>query len=361
MEISIYTIKELPGLLESGEYRGAQILPVSPERIRSYVSNPRADPDDPVLFMLKDETGILAYRTLLPDLFFSGKTTHRFAWLSGNYVVPEQRRRGLSTDLFREVENAWNGRLMYTNYAPASKAVYDMTGKFREFRMHPGARYYLEAALEPLLAGRIGMKRMLRLADRVINAFHHPNKDHTAFSVDPSVRIRQVGLDDPEVRKCIEGSMERSLFRRGPDIMEWILDHPWITELPDPPMEGSYAFSWKSNRFMNMLYLLENGKGQRGFLWTLIHDRSMKVPYFLCDDPVLTVAARQLVIRDIIAGRASYLTIHHPGLGPVLGTRKNPFLFRKRMEQRFFAHEEICGKIPEGLMIHDGDGDCVFS
>ena len=54
----------------------------------------------------------------------------RFAWLSGNCVDPEFRRKGFSTRLLQQAEALWDGRLMYTNYAPASKAVYDRTGQF---------------------------------------------------------------------------------------------------------------------------------------------------------------------------------------------------------------------------------------
>jgi hypothetical protein len=47
--------------------------------------------------------------------------------------------RAWSTELFKAVEEAWKGKLMYTNYAPASKAVYDQVGGLHPvFMVSPG-------------------------------------------------------------------------------------------------------------------------------------------------------------------------------------------------------------------------------
>ena len=132
MDLISYTLEDLKSHQFQAFYSNKEVAPLSPLRLQSYLKNPRADQRDHILFELRHKDRLIAYRTLLPDCFYDHLgNSHRFAWLSGNYVDPEYRRQGYSTRLLQLAEEHWDGRLMYTNYAPVSKAVYDQTGQFR--------------------------------------------------------------------------------------------------------------------------------------------------------------------------------------------------------------------------------------
>ena len=360
MKTTIYTISELQDLVHSTGYRESETVPVSPERVLSYMHNPRSEPEMPVLFTLTEGERLLAYRTLLPDHLVRDGATVPFAWLSGNYVVPGRRREGLSTRLFREVEKVWKGQLMYTNYAPASKAVYDRSGVFSCFVTRPGKRYYMRSSLHSLLGERVKAGRLLEMTDRVINAFHDPMIRGMALGDIPAAVVRRIGPEEPLPEKLINSMASQSLFARGRKEFDWIRKYPWVTDKPAGEIEGHYHFTRKVSHYRNQWYHIRSD-GDEAFLWiTVINDR-LSVPYFYQTGKMAVLAARNLVISEMIAAGCSHITIRHPELGPVLGTRKNPFIMSRAMPQHYFVHRSLENVLPEKYLVHDGDGDVVFT
>jgi len=360
MKTSILKISQLEEFLTSEICRSSEILPVSPERVASYVNNPRASDDMDVLYLLIDNDKIVAYRSLLPDWYFSKGEKKSFAWLSGNYVLPEYRRKGLSSALFKVVESQWDGKLMYTNYAPASKAVYDKTGSFLLFKERPGTRYYMRSSLKSLYKERIKYQGLLSLADGILNRIHDPGLHSQNYKLPEDVKVSQITLGDEGIKEVIENNMSGTLFQRGVKEFQWITAYPWITTRKKKDSKENYHFSRFASQFETKWYRLSHAKNS-AFLWIAIVDDKIAVPYFLNEDPLLTVAARQLVIKTMVEYRSSYLTIRHPELGPVMGVRKNPFLLKREMSQNYFCHRSLLDDLPEDPEIMDGDGDCVFT
>lgn len=360
MRTDIYTISELPAFIASEKYIACGNIPVSPERVSSYVANPRSDPEMPVLFTLTDREKIIAYRTLLPDLFYGKKGTVPFAWLSGNFVDPAYRRQGLSTKLFRTVEEAWEGRLIYTNYAPASRAVYDKSGVFSEFLVRPGKRYYLRSALYPLLKERVRMPGLLKSGDRILNGVHDLFISGGTYPVENGIRVEEISGLDAELSELIRESVAGSLFARGPQELDWIRKLPWLTSDAAQSLPGSYQFTRQADPFISQWYKLSSEKGT-AFLWITVVADKCSVPYCFTNDELLTAAARQIVFNTMIRYHCSHITIRHPELGPLLGTKRNPFLLSRKMPQRYFAHTAVAELIPVHPEVFDGDGDCVFT
>jgi hypothetical protein len=360
MKTTIYTIGELQDYIQSDQYLRSDILPVSPERVHSYLNNPRAEKQMPVLFTLTENEQLVAYRTVLPDHFNDGSQQLPFAWLSGNFVAPAHRRRGLSTLLFKAAGEAWNGRLMYTNYAPASKAVYDHSEAFTEFSVRPGKRYYMRSALATLYRERAGSNRLLKFTDHVVNGLHDLFSSAGQFPLPPGTGAEEIDTPGDSFKKLIAQYNGGSLFGRGAAEFEWIRSFPWVTEKPDHQLPGKYHFTREVSRFRNSWYRIKSEKGT-AFLWITIVNEKLSVPYFFHADPLHVVAARQLVLNAMLSHRSAWVTIRHPELGPVLGTRKNPFILSRSMPQRYFAHRSLAPAIPRDREIHDGDGDCVFT
>jgi GNAT superfamily N-acetyltransferase len=361
MTTTIYTIAELQDYIASEQYIHSDIVPVSPERVRSYSNNPRCGPKMPVLFTLTDNGELLAYRTVLPDYFLKGNEKILFAWLSGNFVAPGHRRKGLSTRLFKTVEEAWQGKLMYTNYAPASKAVYDRSGAFTQFMVRPGKRYYMRSALATLYKERFRSKTLLQWADKALNGIHELfSGGHMQFEMPPETRAVQIETIDEALKETIAHHTGGSLFGRGAEEFEWIRSFPWVTENVEQKLPGEYHFTREVAAFKNLWYKIEHTEGT-AFLWITVVNDKLSVPYFLYNHPMHVVAARQLVLKEMVASNCAYVTIRHPELGPVLGTRKNPFILSRSMPQHYFAHRSFADAIPADKTVHDGDGDCIFT
>ncbi len=361
MTINIYTIAELQDYITSDSYLHSDIVPVSPERVRSYTQNPRADHQMPVLFTLAENDRLIAYRTVLPDFFQHGTKKIAFAWLSGSFVAPEHRRKGWSTRLLKTVEEAWQGKLMYTNYAPSAKALFDKSGLFTEFMVRPGKRYYLQSSLATLQKGRLRPKVLLELTDRAVNGIHDLLSDNSMqFPLPPDTIAMQIETLDATTKAIIADNNGGSLFGREAEEFEWIHSFPWVSENAEQNLPGQYHFTRKVATFKNLWYKIEHTKGN-AFLWITVVNDKLSVPYFFYSHPIHVVAARQLILKEMVSSDCAYVTIRHPELGPVLGTRKNPFILSRNVPQLYFAHSSFADEIPTDKQVHDGDGDCVFT
>jgi hypothetical protein len=360
MDVRVYTLEDLVPHMQAMYSRENTTCPLSPLRLQSYLHNPRARTNDPVLFELWQEDRLVAYRSLLPDHYADRRGKMQpFAWFSGNWVDTDFRRKGYSTKLLREVEARWQGRLMYTNYAPASKAVYDRSGKFPLLMERKGKRFYLRAAAEELLGDRLGSRNLLRFGDQAVNLFRERKLEKFEDVDQDLCQIKQLSRPDPQTSELINRLQQVSLFRRDTEVFNWILDHPWVTEDASHPV--NYQFSYQSRRFKNILLSFILPDQSRGFLWLLLHNQALSVPYLFSESEGLYPHMARRVLHYLIRHQCAYTTIRHAALAEHLASFRSLFLHIRDMPQRFFAHEEIAKEIARDREIQDGDGDVVFT
>ncbi len=361
MDLKSYTLKELETylrpLFSDAEYR----VPLSPLRLDSYLRNPRAEAADPVLFELLQEGELLAYRTLLPDCFFDRDGfPYRFAWLSGNWVRPDKRRQGLSTRLLEMAEEHWQGRLMYTNYAPDSKALYDHTGRFRVIANREGKRFYLRSATEELLGKRLGSGKLLHFADQVVNQLREGSIEKFRLREQDSCMVKRIPDFDESYSEIVNTIQKESLFRRDSHIFNWALENPWVTQESSPALQ--YQFSYQARRFENILYHFScKDTGKEGLAWLVLHNRVLSVPYFFAEENHLLPCMAGTILRIMIDEDCTHATLRNQALIESFKPFRSIFLSVRKMPQLIFAHEKLQDLLPEKTVIHDGDGDVMFT
>jgi len=361
MDLKSYTLEELESHVEPTLSGSGGIVPMSPLRLISYLKNPRAEKSDHLLFEMRHEGRLVGYRTVLPDCFYDKKNNpHKFAWLSGNFVDPDFRREGISTKLLQLAEAQWDGQLMYTNYAPASKAVYDRTGQFPVLTHRNGKRFYLRLATKELLGSRLGSPELLKTGDLMVNRLRE-GKLQKFQAVDSSkCRIERITALDREVVHLIRQSQESSIFRRDNGIFSWILDHPWVTEQEVGPL--NYQFTYKVTKFENLLlkFTLPDHKGL-GMLWLVIHNQKLSAPYLFMDKEEIFPLMARTLIHTMISHGCAYSTIRNPELLRHLMLHSKMFLSIRNMPQLLFAHKKLINHVPNNPGIQDGDGDVIFT
>lgn len=361
MELLTYTLEELKPYLYTLYSNPESLVPVSPLRLESYLNNPRAEPSDPVLFEMRQEGKVIAYRTLLPDCLFDREgNAQRFAWLSGNWVSPDKRRQGISTRLLEQAEEHWDGRLMYTNYSPESKTLYDHTGRFSMIAHREGFRFYLRSASEDILSKRMGFRNLFGTADHLINRFREHRLEKFKFPDSGPCHIKPVDGFVAQLSELVKKLQQDALFRRDREIFEWALEYPWVTEIECDPV--NYHFSYRANRFENTIYqtILPESENQ-GILWILLHNNVLSVPYLFAGGKMLHGCMADILVQTMIEKCCSHTTIRNPELIKQLMKYKKLFLSIRKMPQLIFAHEKLAGKIPDNPLIHDGDGDVIFT
>jgi len=357
----MYSLEELESHLQNSPSRPSGTQSMSPLRLASYLKNPRAESADVVLIEMREAGQLLAYRTLLPDHFITRQGQKvRFAWLSGNWVHPHYRRKGWSTSLLQSLEKAWEGRLMYTNYAPASKAVYDRSGSFREVFLREGKRYYLRAASEELLGKRMGGSRFLRKMDGFTNRIREGKLERFRQDISPGCHIEPLDGFDEESRKYISELQEDSLFQRDTEVFNWAINYPWITDKEAPSVD--YHFSYLARRFENhLLKFRQPDTGNLGLLWMVLHNHVLSTPYVFAENGSLYPHMTAYILKTMLDTGVSHATLRNQQLSDGLLSYKRQFLHIRNMPQRIYAHVKLADQIPLDKSLQDGDGDVMFT
>ena len=358
MEIRKIAIKELEGFIRSEAFRSFPDKPITPMRVASQVNNPRAYPDDIVLYMLFKEKKLVAYRTLVSDFVFLNTEKVRFAWCSGNWVHPGYRRQGFSYMLLNEAYNDWNGKLMFTNYAPASLNLYLKSGLFKEIYRHEGARFYLFPKTRKLIGGRRKiLKPVLFFPDSLIYLFM---KCRLVFFKEGRAGdynfIEKKGFDE-ECLEIAENRKNEYLFLRGKNEFQWIFGYPWISGT-DNRFVKDYRFSSYSEDFNYKTVKVGKGGKTEGFFLFSVRDGHLKTLYFFMPELCFPEAASWLT-NYCVRNSISYMTVNNSQMGSLLRSSRSPFLRIKEYGQAIYSTFEI--KSSEKKKIQDGDGDVVFT
>jgi GNAT superfamily N-acetyltransferase len=362
MRIEKFNAGRLEAFIDSVQYRTMRVLPVSPQRARSWLKNPRMEPEDVLLYLLFDGLDLAAYRCVLPDRH----ADIRFGWLSGNWVDPGRRRKGLASRLFEEAFRDWGHQLMYTNYAPESKAVYDKTGRFALYREREGARYYVRAVSAKLLGSRNAYFRAARplfgMADRIINTWQDFRIRIVQQKIKPDfLHVEPVASVDPASFDLMQRHRRLGFGMRDMEAFDWITSYPWVVEGED--QEGRYFFTWVVPRYQHTcLKVWDRGGKLVGFLMLTVVGEKMTLPYICLEEPANN-AVTGILDHYLLAGKISYITTYNPEAINLLENSRVPVLGRRRMYQRFFATHELIRQLPDGngICFQDGDGDVVFT
>jgi len=362
MRVEKYNASRLEEFIKSDQFRTMPVIPVSPQRALSWLKNPRMEADDILMYLLLDGENLAAYRCILPDRH----ADIRFGWLSGNWVDPERRRQGLASLLFEEAFKDWGHQLMYTNYAPESKAVYDKTGRFALYRELEGIRYYQRAVSAGLLGNRNAGYRLARplfiLADGLINVWQDLRIMAVKKKNKPDfLHAEPVPYVDPASLDLMEGSERLGFGLRDQEAFDWIISYPWVME--GVKQEKRYFFTWMVPRYQNTFLKLWDKEGNlAGFLMLSAVGEKMTLPYVCVREEARTAAAR-ILDHYIMDEKISYITTYNPDLISLLENSRAPLLGKRRMYQKFFATHELARQLPDGdkIVFQDGDGDVVFT
>ena len=357
MRIEKYNALRLKEFLDSDLYRNMPFVPVSEHRALSWLHNPRLKPEDTIMYVGFEGDDMLAYRCIMPDRFGD----IRFGWLSGNWVRPDMRRMGIASLLFEEAYRDWGHQLMFTNFAPESKAVYDKSGHFEIYRERSGSRYHLRSSSASLLGGRSTVYRrsrlLLSMADGILNAVQ-----------DARTRLNREKLEDLDYEEqetidleslaFIESNGDTGFCARTHEDFNWISSYPWVKSGREK--DSRYFFSSVSARFRNICIRTRDSGGEmNGFMWMVLNGEKMTLPYLSYRNGALPGLTR-LLNHCLQEYRVSYLTTYH---SPVMENfRPLPLLARRKMTQKYIATRDLKKQLPDpaAIRFQDGDGDVVF-
>ncbi|MBI9067365.1 MAG: GNAT family N-acetyltransferase [Salinivirgaceae bacterium] len=364
IEIKKYKLSELANLFETDFIKNSEVLPISKNRLESYQNNPRAQDQDIVLYLAVLNNKIVGFRTILADIIYKENIAFKFGWFSGNWVHSEYRRRGVSTSLFNEVYRDWKGRLMFTNYAPNSKKLYDKSNKFDLLNLKEGLRLYYKSTLHKIIPKRIPqmffITPLLKILDYLINVFLSPYSKlwNRQFGISKTIEIASE-LSAEDYRFIVSNA--RSVFNRGEEELKWIFNYPWL--IASKHTNNNYPFSQFAKRFE---YISVKSRSENGTMVSLailkIRDDQLTIPYFF--DSTSSLQMLESIISIGLNKNVETITFYHEQLLSRIAKVKTRAIFSKKMVQKYFIMKSFAKNIDintHNLNIQDGDGDCFFT
>jgi GNAT superfamily N-acetyltransferase len=356
MELIKVKLNELKAFCDGDLFRAFSPKPLSPLRVASYLNNPRANPDDIVLYLYVENEQPVAFRSILPDsILLQGKET-RFGWCSGVWVSPGHRGQKLSQRLLIEVFRDWDDRLMFTNYTKTSEHCNTATGKFRIIKQRTGLRFYLYPNFNRICRGRKHyryIRPVLPLLTVLTGAVSFVQSlIGTRNRTEHYVELP--GLD--EECKAHLDQFPATFFDRKARELTWMIQYPWV--MPDDHAGFVYPFSYAGIHYrLRVVKIMEGNRFAGFFIYTVVHARMKVICHFVREDQYDRMAATVFALAK--KNRIEYLTALDPAMAQRLKKSNRCFAFAKSYTSHIYGSWEVPNE--NRLLIFDGDGDNCFT
>lgn len=375
MHFKSLPLRELESYIYSKAYQQADYIAISKHRALSHLRNPRALPDDVVLVLVYEGEELVAYLGVFADdLHFKTGVEH-VGWLSCMWVNPKMRGKGIAKKLLQTVLEAWEYKILVTEFTPAAKGLYDRSQQFMDLAQPKGWRGYLHPNLSILLPKKNPKwqkwKPLLQVADSLLNI---PNKIRLALYPTPSVEkkgysFEYLGELDEEAWMFIQtqqGSIHQptELIHRDKAELNWLLRNPWLLQAPLKDRNASrYHFSSVAGSFYFLTIKLYNAALEVVAVVIMSYrEGSVKLPYVYCQAGQ-EERVWELIDQHLLAMKAHNLTVFQPQLVGHLKKRKHPF-FLLRPFQRHYIIGVVLKEALEAtgeFHLQDGDADAAFT
>jgi len=358
-------LKDLKSFINSHKYRSFQTKPISTNRVESYLANPRRKMDKYVLYLALKNNELVGFRTILQDQLLVNSVIYSFGWFSGNWVNPNFRRNGISTLLFNEVKADWYSQLLYTNYAPASKALYDKSNDFTLLINKNGVRIYIKPILYQLLKDRFPIlnkiKWLVFTFEKIIEILFWPK---TYYARSKGLNY----LKNIETHSSLNADILRflntkvnSIFSRKSIEYQWIENYPWVKNEGDIIV---YPFSITANKLISQYLIIRDIDGEISAIAMVKNiDGKVTVP-ILISDKKNSSKILNAILGFAYKTDAKIITVFNPELVNHLTQIKFAGLFKKSMNQKYFIMNDFYKKLnidTVDIKVQDGDGDVIFT
>lgn len=365
MELKKIKLNQLQKYIDSEEYKQSAYIPISKHRALSHLRNPRAKADDLVLVLVYQDKEMVGYLGVFADdLHFTTGVEH-VGWLSCMWVNPIMRGQGVAKKLIQTVFDAWNYKILVTEFTPAAYGLYQRTEQFLDLAKPKGIRGYLRLNLHYLLPQKNEKWNKWRpLLGWIDAGFNLVNDWRLKMKSTTSPTFEYLSELDEESWTLIQQVKKKELMNRGKTELQWLVNNPWLLSGGLQDYNAiRYHFSAVASPFSFLnIKIYNEAKQQIAFLIVSIRGKNMKVPYAYFDKKH-TQAVVEVLYKHLLELKLDMITLFHTDLVNYMQQHKHPF-FKIRNFQRHY----IIGKVLEKQLattpdfyIQDGDADAAFT
>ena len=360
-----YNTAELKSFVENEKFNSLNIFPITKFRANSYYYNPRKSLDKAVIYMLKDNEKIVAYRTLLADtLLLNESNEQEFVWLCGSFVLPEYRRQGLTSLLLKEICKDYNDKILYANYGEIAHKVFTKTNNFELLKETDKTKYYIRFDLHNLLTKKYKffkkIKELIKFTDKILNFFNDFKLLFIDYKTD--TELEYITEIDTETSNFINKHNQKELFKRTSTELNWIRKYPWVVEAPiNDTNKQKYNFSSVKQIFKNYYIKVKKNNEIIAFLHLKNVNNLLSTPY-LYFDKENTEELAFVIFKFIKKLKIKSFTTNNNLLNKFFETKRYFFILKRKTKYNYYGHKKFKTKIQNSnYFMQDGDGDIVFT
>lgn len=356
---------ELINYINSDEYKHAENIPISPQRAVSYANNKRAEPNSPAILILTNNNNYIAYRCLLADKIFHQNKEISFFWISGSWVHPDFRRKGLSEFLLTEAIKTTKNKLMFSNYAAESKKLYDKSNKFEQVAKLQGFKFYFRFVNYEVLPqkskffGKI--KPVLKASDIFLNLI---TDTRLLFYKKKSVNLafEETTVYTDEIKKFVEKHNKINPFRRNTEEFINFTELSWvIQEKPSKNELKKYYFSDKTEQFYYKKFVLRHENKIKAFFILKIRNANLSIPYFFTENGY-EAKTTDFIKNFILEHKINTFNVYNEQILKYIEKIKKISIYKKNNIRDFYATKFLSDILKtEKKVFFEGDGDNAYT
>lgn len=361
ISVSKLRLSELIVFLNDTKIVEREILPLSRHRVLSLIVNPRSSNQDIIVYLAHYNNEPIGYRTVLPDTININGLVSKVAWLSGSWVHPNYRRKGVALLLLKEVIKDWGNNLLSNNFAPNAKQLYQKTDFFNSLYTAHGMRYYLRKTYLKGYNSCFHNSTFDLIKERAINFFNFSTLLRKGLKMPKYVELEYFTRPDNELVKMFNKANSTTLTRRTEEEWNWMLRFPWLQAAPlGDRISPKYFFASAPPVFNQYIVKVFFHDEIIGMLHIQHSFTRLTVPYSYFD-PQYSLIMAKIVLLHAQKLKATFIATYNSNLINGLNGLRRYFLYTKKRTREFLASKSIVNNIGSTkFTFNDGDGDCGF-
>ncbi|MDP8235840.1 MAG: hypothetical protein P9M08_05615 [Candidatus Erginobacter occultus] len=219
-------LEEFAAAVLAGDGEGG-LPPITPQRARAQARNPVADPEDIVLFAAYSGKRLVGYLGALPGWLRRGASLSKVNWGSTWYLHPDYRKTAAGLLMGRNFKRRLPD-IVFTDLSPEAWKLIHYLGASEL----GSCRYY-----------RLRLKRFPGRLKGLVCRILLP-------APPAGVAVRETDRVREEAHPVIRQGAPPAEFYRGPRVVNWILEYPWVVETGRPGTDKlDYLFTHRRKLF----------------------------------------------------------------------------------------------------------------
>jgi hypothetical protein len=351
MEVDIITKKQLEGFINGELFNRLTVLPISSLRANYFLHANHIADSDPLIVLVRDGFEMLSFAVFLPDTTRWGQ---KFAWNSGWWVHPQKGKPYALLPLIKGID-LWHERVAFADLPGHSANILKALNRFRFLPSADGVKLILR----PYLPKSQTPIRHLQLFDTCGKLFSPLG--HLGLNPD-KFELQSIDCHNIDCQKDKFGKSNIGLTLRNGDDFATIVKHPWLSTQPQSVMDEvtRFPFSLVTEQFDICFFQLSDNGNRVGTLILKIRDGHLNIAY-LATAPNHIAKAVNTVIEYAVRHGLKSVIVFRPDLATQLLASAPFFAVKRTITSQTAFGMGLDLEKPNNLMLHDGEGDCIFT